>query len=94
MFRRGFEECSSRCSIHSRSTNFASTGARPFGPLPVEIGLLAAVCVVLFVVSAFVAVPIWIAATLVGLSAFTVFGDMANIAYISWRLRGIEPPQA
>jgi hypothetical protein len=62
--------------------------------LPVEIGLLAAVCVVLFVVSAFVAVPIWIAATLVGLSAFTVFGDMANIAYISWRLRGIEPPQA
>ena len=57
--------------------------------LPVEIGLLAAVCVIFFLVNVFVAVPTWLTATVVGLSAFTVFGDLVNIAYISWKLRGI-----
>ena len=54
--------------------------------LPVEIGLLVAACVILFVLNLWVDVPPWITIIVVAMSAFTVIGDIVNIAYLSWKL--------
>jgi heme A synthase len=67
---------------------------RSVAMLPVEVGILVAVCVVLFIVSRFVAVPTWLSALLIGMAAFTVFGDAINIAYLSRKLRRAERERA
>jgi uncharacterized membrane protein len=58
--------------------------------LPVAIGLLVAVCVVLFIVGRFVDVPTWLAALLIGMAAFTVLGDAINVVYLGCKLRRAE----
>ena len=54
--------------------------------LPVAIAILAALCVILYVVNLFVPVATWITIVFVGIAAFSVLGDIVNIAYISWKL--------
>src|SRR5262245_62934157 len=55
--------------------------------LPVVIGLLVVVCILLYAATLVVDVPTWLAIVLVGCLAFTVIGDLVNIAYLTWRLR-------
>ncbi len=55
--------------------------------LPVVIGLLVALCVILFVVNLYLPVPTWLAAVLVGIVMFSVLGDAINIVYLGRKLR-------
>jgi hypothetical protein len=58
--------------------------------LPIEAGLLVALCLVIYVVKLFIYVPVWLAAVLIGMAAFSVAGDAINVIYLGWKLRGID----
>ena len=60
---------------------------RSVDALPVALGVLVALCVILFIVDRFVAVPTWLVVMLVGTAAFSVAGDAINIAYLGSKLR-------
>ncbi len=46
----------------------------------------------LWLAGRFVTIPVWLTATVIGLTAFTLVGDMANIAMQRTPLRGADEP--
>jgi membrane-bound metal-dependent hydrolase YbcI (DUF457 family) len=58
--------------------------------LPVYSAILFVICAVLFVLTRFISVPLPITGLLIGVALFSVLGDAINIAYIKWKLRGID----
>jgi hypothetical protein len=55
---------------------------------PIHAVLLALCALGLWIASRIVAVPLWLAGLLLGLLAFALVGDLVNIVYCRWRLRG------
>jgi hypothetical protein len=61
--------------------------------LPVVVALLAAACVLLLLANLVVSVPTWLAAIIIGVSVFTVVGDVINILYFGYKLRQAAEPR-
>lgn len=55
--------------------------------IPVYTGMLIVLAVLLWLVGWFITVPFWLAAIVLGMTAFTLVGDIINVVYCDWRLR-------
>jgi hypothetical protein len=55
--------------------------------IPVYAVLLTALSVLLWLAWRFFSVPTWLAVVVLGLTAFTLLGDIINVSYCDWRLR-------
>jgi hypothetical protein len=55
--------------------------------IPVYAALLVLSALLLCLAGRFVVVPVWLTVTVVGLTIFTLVGDVMNVARCEWRLR-------
>jgi hypothetical protein len=55
--------------------------------IPVCASMLVVFAVLLWLVDRFVTVPVWLSAIVLGLTAFTLVGDIINVAYCDRQLR-------
>ncbi len=66
---------------------------RSIQALPVEVGGLIALCIILYLLNLFLAVPILLTAIMIGIAALMVVGDLFNIVYLGRKLRRATPPE-
>jgi hypothetical protein len=59
--------------------------------IPVYAALLVLSALLLWLAGRFVTVPVWLIATVIGLTAFTLVGDMVNVVCCEWWLRRRGP---
>lgn len=60
--------------------------------LPIEAGLFVGLCLAIYGIKQLIQVPVWLAAVLIGMAAFSVAGEAINVVYLGWKLRGIRGP--
>ena len=58
--------------------------------IPIEAGSFVVVVLGLWIISKFVSVPIWVIVILLGLTAFTLLGDIINYIYCGRKLRTLQ----
>jgi hypothetical protein len=61
--------------------------------IPVYAAILVLSALLLWLAGRFVAVPGWLTVTVVGLTLFTLVGDIINVACCEWRLGRRGPPE-
>jgi hypothetical protein len=59
--------------------------------IPVYAALLVASALLLWLAGRFVTVPVWLTATVIGVTAFTLVADIVNVVCCEWRLRRRGP---
>lgn len=58
--------------------------------IPVYAGLLGISALILWGVGRFVRVPPWVSIIVLGMTAFTLVGDVFNYFYCGWKLRKLR----
>ncbi len=70
--------------------DFEKAWRRSRRAIPIYLGILVAAALILWLLARFFPIPLWLTVILLGLTAFTLIGDIINCFYCARKLRTLK----